>query len=192
MSAIPDIVTISQLRQDASAILKRAAASGEPVFITQHGRASAVLVSAGAYERAQHDFETLAARARRGRHRGRRWLRSGDRDGGGRRASRRVVTLRVRLTRLARARVPAALASIRADRPPAARAFQHRVNAVLARLADFPDSGRVVPELPDLQFREVTVDPNRFFCRVKGGTVWVVAAWHGAQIPDAPGEVIEG
>jgi len=102
------------------------------------------------------------------------------------------VTLKVRFTPPARAQFLAALAYIRADRPSAARAFQHRVNAVLARLGDFPDSGRVVPELPDLQFREVTVDPYRFFCRVKGGTVWVVAAWHGAQIPDAPGEVIQG
>jgi prevent-host-death family protein len=64
MSAIPTIVPISELRQDASAILKRASASGEPVFITQHGRASAVLVSAGAYERAQHDFEILRLLAR--------------------------------------------------------------------------------------------------------------------------------
>ena len=64
MGAVPDVVTISQLRQDASAIPKRAAASGEPVFITQRGRASAVLVSAGAYERARHDFEILRLLAR--------------------------------------------------------------------------------------------------------------------------------
>jgi toxin ParE1/3/4 len=102
------------------------------------------------------------------------------------------VTLKVRFTPPARAQFLAALAYIRADRPPAARAFRHRVNGVLARLGDFPDSGRVVPEFPDLQFREVIVDPYRFFYRVKGGTVWVVAAWHGAQIPDAPAAVIDG
>ncbi len=45
MSAMPNIVPISELRQDASAIVKRASASGDPVFITQHGRASAVLVA---------------------------------------------------------------------------------------------------------------------------------------------------
>jgi len=100
------------------------------------------------------------------------------------------VTLKVRFTPPARAQFLAALASICADRPTAARAFQHRVNAVLARLGDFPDSGRVVPEFPDLPFREVIVDPYRFFYRVKGGTVWVVAAWHGAQIPEVPAEVI--
>ncbi|MCX6364594.1 MAG: type II toxin-antitoxin system RelE/ParE family toxin [Actinobacteria bacterium] len=102
------------------------------------------------------------------------------------------MTLKVRFTPPARAQFLAALAYIRADRPPAARAFRHRVTAVLSRLGDFPDSGRVVPEFPDLQFREVIVDSYRFFYRVKGGTVWAVAAWHGAQIPDAPAEIIDG
>lgn len=100
------------------------------------------------------------------------------------------MTLKVRFTPPARAQFLAALAYIRADRPSAARAFQQRVNSLLARLADFPESGRVVPEFPNLQFRGVIVDPYRFFYRVRGGTVWVVAAWHGAQIPDVPAEVI--
>jgi prevent-host-death family protein len=59
MSAMPAIVPISELRQDASSIIKQASASGDPVFITQHGRASAVLVSAGAYERTQRELEIL-------------------------------------------------------------------------------------------------------------------------------------
>lgn len=59
MSAMPAIVPISELRQDASAIIKAASSSGDPVFITQHGRASAVLVSAGAYERTQRELEIL-------------------------------------------------------------------------------------------------------------------------------------
>jgi prevent-host-death family protein len=44
--------------------VKRASASGEPVFITQRGRASAVLVSTGAYERTQHELEILRLLAR--------------------------------------------------------------------------------------------------------------------------------
>jgi len=102
------------------------------------------------------------------------------------------VTLKVQLTPAARTQLLAALAYIRADRPSAARAFLQKVNAVLARLGDFPDSGRAVPEFRDLQFREVIVDPYRFFYRVRGDTVWVVAAWHGAQLPDAPVEVSDG
>jgi toxin ParE1/3/4 len=102
------------------------------------------------------------------------------------------VTLKVQFTPPARTQFLAALAYVRADRPSAARAFQQRVNTVLARLADFPESGRVVPEFPDLPFREVIVDPYRFFYRVKGDTVWVVAAWHGARIPDEPTEASDG
>lgn len=59
MTPMPSIVPISELRQDASAIIRRASKSGDPVFITQHGRASAVLVSAGAYERTQRELEIL-------------------------------------------------------------------------------------------------------------------------------------
>lgn len=59
MSAMPNIVPISELRQDASGIVKRASSTGDPVFITQHGRASAVLVSAGTYERTQRQLEIL-------------------------------------------------------------------------------------------------------------------------------------
>ncbi len=59
MSVMPTSIPISELRQDASAIIRRASSSGDPVFITQHGRASAVLVSAGAYERMQRELEML-------------------------------------------------------------------------------------------------------------------------------------
>lgn len=59
MSAMPYIVPISELRQDASSIVREASATGNPVFITQHGRASAVLVSAGTYERTQRELEIL-------------------------------------------------------------------------------------------------------------------------------------
>ena len=102
------------------------------------------------------------------------------------------MTLKVRLTPPAHAQFLAALAYIRADRPSAAAAFRHRVDEALARLGDFPDSGRVVPEFPDLPFREVIVDQYRFFYRAKDRTVWVVAAWRGAQIPDAPADVVDG
>jgi prevent-host-death family protein len=64
MAAIPNIVPISDLRQDAAGIIKRAAASDEPVIITQRGRASAVLQSAQAYERTQRENEILRILAR--------------------------------------------------------------------------------------------------------------------------------
>lgn len=59
MSAMPNIIPISELRRDASSIVREASATGDPVFITQHGRASAVLMSAGTYERMQRELEIL-------------------------------------------------------------------------------------------------------------------------------------
>ncbi len=64
MSTMPNIVPISDLRQDAAGVIKRAAASDEPVFITQRGRASAVLVSSSVYQRTQHELEILRVLAR--------------------------------------------------------------------------------------------------------------------------------
>ena len=59
MASVPDIVPITDLRQDASGVVRRAADTQQPVFITQRGRATAVVVSARAYERTQHELEIL-------------------------------------------------------------------------------------------------------------------------------------
>jgi plasmid stabilization system protein ParE len=72
------------------------------------------------------------------------------------------------------------------DNPQAARQFRNKAERVLRRLARFPQSGRRIPEFPDLPFREVIVPPYRFFYRLEGRTVWVVACWHGAQLPAEP------
>jgi toxin ParE1/3/4 len=79
-----------------------------------------------------------------------------------------------------------ALAYIRRDNPGAAWRFRQRTEKVLRRLEEFPESGRVIPEFPDLPYREVVIAPYRFFYRLKGDTVWIVAVWHGAQLPKNP------
>jgi len=56
----------------------------------------------------------------------------------------------------------------------------------LRRREKFPESGREIPEFPDLPHREFIIAPYRFFYRVKGKTDWVVAMWHGAQLPVEP------
>lgn len=96
------------------------------------------------------------------------------------------MTRRVRLTASARAQFLSALDYIRSDRPQAARDFRDLVNRSLLRLVDFPDSGRLIPEFPELRFREIIVVPYRLFYRVEEDIVWVVAVWHSAQIPDEP------
>jgi prevent-host-death family protein len=64
MASVPDIVPITDLRQDASGVIKRAADTQQPVFITQRGRAAAVVVSVKAYQRSQHELEILRLLAR--------------------------------------------------------------------------------------------------------------------------------
>ncbi len=97
--------------------------------------------------------------------------------------------MRVRFTASGRIQFLAAIAYIRRDNPSAASRFRsdaERRLRRLRRLQRFPMSGRHVPEFPDLPYREVIIAPNRFFYRVEGETVWIVAVWHGAQLPEAP------
>ncbi|HKL24793.1 MAG TPA: type II toxin-antitoxin system RelE/ParE family toxin [Desulfuromonadales bacterium] len=81
-----------------------------------------------------------------------------------------------------------AFAYIRRDKPSAAVSFRHQAEKVLLRLHDCPESGRTLPKFPDIHYREVIVAPYRFFYRVKDNLVWVVALWHGAQIPEEPAD----
>lgn len=64
MPKLPRIVPITDLRQDAAAVLERVKDSAEPIVITQRGRAAAVLLSPEAYERSEHEREMLRALAR--------------------------------------------------------------------------------------------------------------------------------
>jgi len=64
MARVPDIIPITDLRQDAAAALKRVQASKQPVVITQRGRAAAVLLSVEAYQRSEHELQLLRLIAR--------------------------------------------------------------------------------------------------------------------------------
>ncbi|OGP61230.1 MAG: prevent-host-death family protein [Deltaproteobacteria bacterium RBG_13_52_11b] len=64
MAKIPNIIPITDLRQEATAIIKRVTTSREPLVITQRGRAAAVMVSMEAYEHSQHELELLRLLAR--------------------------------------------------------------------------------------------------------------------------------
>ena len=92
--------------------------------------------------------------------------------------------MRVRFTDSARAQFLAGLAYVHRDKPSAAVRLRKRAEVILRRRARFPESGRVIPEFPELPHREVLVPPFRFFYRVKGKSIWIVAVWHSAQLPD--------
>ena len=56
---IPDIIPVTDLRQDAAAVLKRLQSSVGPLVVTQRGRAIAVIQSIDAYEKSEHERELL-------------------------------------------------------------------------------------------------------------------------------------
>lgn len=64
MARPPQIIPISDLRQHASDVVKRVAASREPLFVTQRGRAAVVMVSMKEFEQTQHELEILRLLAR--------------------------------------------------------------------------------------------------------------------------------
>ncbi|MFW8602001.1 type II toxin-antitoxin system RelE/ParE family toxin [Desulfobacterota bacterium M19] len=94
--------------------------------------------------------------------------------------------MKISFTPTARNQFLQAIAYIRRDKPSAATSFRKKTEKTLSRLIDHPESGRPIPEFPDLPYREVIVTPYRFFYRVKDDTVWIVSVWHGAQLPQQP------
>lgn len=61
MPKVPDIIPITDLRQDAAGALARVRRSREPVVITQCGRAAAVMLSMEAYEHGERDARSCAS-----------------------------------------------------------------------------------------------------------------------------------
>mgnify|MGYP001818400893 CR=1 FL=1 len=64
MSKVPEILPVSDLRQEAAAVLRRLRKSHEPVVVTQRGRPAAVLLNIEEYEKKERDLEILRLLAR--------------------------------------------------------------------------------------------------------------------------------
>ena len=94
--------------------------------------------------------------------------------------------MKVKFTPSARTQFLSALSYIRKDKASAALNFRNQAEKILRRLEDFPESGRIIPEFPKFPYREVIISPYRFFYKIKDDVVWIVAVWHGAQIPKEP------
>jgi plasmid stabilization system protein ParE len=94
--------------------------------------------------------------------------------------------MKVLFTPTARDQFLRALAYIRRDNPTVAISCRQKAEDILSRLSRHPESGRTLPEFPDIHSREVIIAPYRFFYRVKENAVWVVAVWHCSQLPEGP------
>ena len=67
------------------------------------------------------------------------------------------------------------------DKPDAARRYVQRVFQIVERLAQFPNSGSIPPEIPHLPYRQVVVPPCRIFYRTDGHEVLIVFVMRGEQ-----------
>jgi prevent-host-death family protein len=64
MPKLPEIVPVTDLRQDAAAVLDRVRRSAQPVVITQRGRAAAIMLSPESFERSENERQVLRLLAR--------------------------------------------------------------------------------------------------------------------------------
>ncbi len=64
MGKVPEIIPVSDFRQDAAAVLKRVQGAKDPFVITQRGRAAAILLSVESFERGEHERSLLRLLAR--------------------------------------------------------------------------------------------------------------------------------
>ena len=67
------------------------------------------------------------------------------------------------------------------DAPPVAAVFAQRAFDATDRLANFPESGRIVPEMNDPNFREIVLGNYRLIYRLRSGDVQIVTMHHGAR-----------
>jgi prevent-host-death family protein len=64
MPKLPEVIPVTDLRQDAAAALRKVRSSKQPLVITQRGRAAAVMLSIEAFEQAEHERQLLRLLAR--------------------------------------------------------------------------------------------------------------------------------
>lgn len=77
---------------------------------------------------------------------------------------------------------------IQADNPPAAQHFAASIKTKVARLEQFPESGRTVPEFPSSGLRELIVEDYRVIYRIvkRPFSVEILAVRHGARLFEFP------
>ena len=59
--------------------------------------------------------------------------------------------------------------------------FAVRLIEATDQLADFPESGRVIPEMADSSRREILVGSYRIMYLLEANSVWITGVVHGAR-----------
>lgn len=73
---------------------------------------------------------------------------------------------------------------ISVDSPQYAQLFALNVLRAVERLASFPRSGRLVPELGNATIREIVLGNYRIVYRLRREVVEVLTVYHGARLLD--------
>lgn len=68
------------------------------------------------------------------------------------------------------------------DKPNAARMFADTIFNTIERLIEFPESGRVVPELDNPKYRELLVGNYRIIYSIMDDTVQLLTIRHQKQL----------
>jgi toxin ParE1/3/4 len=70
------------------------------------------------------------------------------------------------------------------DSEQRARLFVADIFQAVDRIAGFPESGRVVPEIGDAMIREILLGNFRLVYRIKRSTIDLLTIYHGARLLD--------
>ncbi len=68
------------------------------------------------------------------------------------------------------------------DKPAAAEKWVDNIFNLVERLTEFPESGRVVPEINDKTFREIISGNYRIIYKLEKSKVLILTVRHGKQI----------
>jgi plasmid stabilization system protein ParE len=71
---------------------------------------------------------------------------------------------------------------IAADKPISAKNWAIEIFDAVGALADFPELGRVIPEIRDSRFREIFKGHYRIIYQFENATVSILTIRHGKQI----------
>ncbi|MFA5044146.1 MAG: type II toxin-antitoxin system RelE/ParE family toxin [Kiritimatiellia bacterium] len=68
------------------------------------------------------------------------------------------------------------------DKPDAAKRYIQRMFETVDRLEQFPNSGSIPPEMPDLPYRQVVIPPCRIFYRAEKEYVFILHVMRSDRI----------
>ncbi len=68
------------------------------------------------------------------------------------------------------------------DKPTAAQKWVDKIFNLVERLSEFPESGRVVPEMNNKMFREVISGNYRIIYKHENSEILILTVRHGKQI----------